>query len=53
MTTPIASALKKYCIWGYLGVLTGVLNHFWIQVAFSLQNRRTAVSYIIETVTNL
>jgi hypothetical protein len=33
---PIVSALKNYHAWGFLGVPTEILNHFWIQVAVLL-----------------
>jgi hypothetical protein len=33
ITTPVVSALKNYCIWGFLEVQTNILYHFWIQVA--------------------
>jgi hypothetical protein len=36
VTTPIASALKKYYVRSFLGFPTDFLNHFRIQVAVSL-----------------
>jgi hypothetical protein len=36
ITTPIVSALKNYYISSFLEVPTGILNHFWVQVAVSL-----------------
>jgi hypothetical protein len=38
ITTLIVSALKNYHAWSFLEVLTGILNHFWNQVAVSLLN---------------
>ena len=36
ITTPAASASKKYYAYGFLEAPTGFFNHFWIQVAVSL-----------------
>jgi hypothetical protein len=42
MTTPVVSALKNYHIKSFLGVTTGVLGHFWIQVEVSEAKRAAA-----------
>jgi hypothetical protein len=36
IVTPIASALKNYCIESFLEFSTDILNHFWIQVVVPL-----------------
>ena len=53
ITTPVVSALKNYYIQSFLEIPTGVLNHFWIQVAVLEVKRPLRNRFGSETVTNL